>query len=62
MDHHTSYFKRQNPTQYADIEGYNFSLGGRPSSMNKAGDIIVSCTTLLNYRHYQQPGAIVWRL
>ena len=60
--HHTSIYKRQNPTQYADIEGWTFSLGERPSSMNKAGDIIVTCTNLLNYRHYQQPGAIVWRL
>ena len=58
MLHHASYYR----LSYPDIEGYTFSLGERPSSMNKAGDIIVTCTNLLNYRHSQQAGAVVWRL
>ena len=58
MDRHESAYRQS----YPDIEGYLFSLGEGASTMNKAGNVIASCTALLNYRFPQQPGAVVWRL
>ena len=58
MSYHASAYRQS----YPDMEGYKFSLGQGDSTMNKAGDIIATCTSLLNYKFPQQSGAVVWRL
>ena len=57
MDYHASAYQN-----YPNMEGYKFSLGEGASAINKAGNVIASCTVLLNYRFPQQAGAVVWRL
>ena len=61
-NYHASRFHNMTPPRYLDAEGYSLTLGERPSAMSKSGNVIVTCTNLLNYKHSQQPGAVVWDL